>query len=145
MKKRGFGQGRWNGSGGKMLPGETITQTARREVKEELGVKLKNLHHVATLDFYFPLVATARGLDQQVIVFLSDTWDGKICETAEMKPRWFRKNKLPLARMWSDDRFWVPAIFRGKFVKAEFALGKDDTVLEKKVLVYEAPSKEITS
>jgi 8-oxo-dGTP pyrophosphatase MutT (NUDIX family) len=30
MKKRGFGQGRWNGFGGKVEPGETILQGALR-------------------------------------------------------------------------------------------------------------------
>ena len=30
MKKRGFGEGRWNGFGGKVEQGETITQAAYR-------------------------------------------------------------------------------------------------------------------
>lgn len=30
LKKRGFGQGRWNGFGGKVEPGETILQAAHR-------------------------------------------------------------------------------------------------------------------
>jgi len=30
MKKRGFGEGRWNGFGGKVEPGETIAQGALR-------------------------------------------------------------------------------------------------------------------
>ncbi len=33
LKKRGFGQGRWNGFGGKVQPGETIEQGARRSVR----------------------------------------------------------------------------------------------------------------
>ena len=30
MKKRGLGEGRWNGFGGKVQPGETIQDAARR-------------------------------------------------------------------------------------------------------------------
>ena len=30
MKKRGFGEGRWNGFGGKVESGETITEAAIR-------------------------------------------------------------------------------------------------------------------
>lgn len=30
MKKRGFGAGKWNGFGGKVNPGETIEDAARR-------------------------------------------------------------------------------------------------------------------
>ncbi|XP_037783471.1 7,8-dihydro-8-oxoguanine triphosphatase-like [Penaeus monodon] len=36
-KKRGFGQGRWNGFGGKVEAGETPEQAAIRETKEEAG------------------------------------------------------------------------------------------------------------
>ena len=38
MKKRGFGQGRWNGFGGKVAPGETIDAAASRELREEAGI-----------------------------------------------------------------------------------------------------------
>ena len=30
LKKRGFGAGKWNGFGGKLEPGETIEQAAKR-------------------------------------------------------------------------------------------------------------------
>lgn len=30
LKKRGFGEGKWNGFGGKVEPGETIHQAAAR-------------------------------------------------------------------------------------------------------------------
>ena len=53
MKKRGFGQGRWNGAGGKPKDEETIIETAIRETQEEIGVTPKNISQVATLDFYF--------------------------------------------------------------------------------------------
>lgn len=35
MKKRGFGQGKWNGFGGKVEPGETVAAAALRELQEE--------------------------------------------------------------------------------------------------------------
>jgi 8-oxo-dGTP pyrophosphatase MutT (NUDIX family) len=35
LKKRGFGAGKWNGFGGKVEPGESIVQGARRELLEE--------------------------------------------------------------------------------------------------------------
>jgi len=54
MKKRGFGEGRWNGVGGKVADGETVEDAAVHEIEEEIGVKPITLHQVATLDFYFP-------------------------------------------------------------------------------------------
>jgi len=35
MKKRGFGQGRWNGFGGKVEKGESVAEGAARELLEE--------------------------------------------------------------------------------------------------------------
>ena len=38
MKKRGFGEGKWNGAGGKVNAGETVEHAAVRELREEVGV-----------------------------------------------------------------------------------------------------------
>ncbi len=38
MKKRGFGTGRFNGTGGKLQEGETIEDACMRETKEEIDV-----------------------------------------------------------------------------------------------------------
>jgi len=40
MKKRGFGQGRWNGFGGKVAPEETVLEAAKREMLEEAGLEI---------------------------------------------------------------------------------------------------------
>ena len=51
MKKRGFGEGKWNGIGGKLdleKDGD-IYETAIREIEEEVGVKVKNIEKVAIL------------------------------------------------------------------------------------------------
>lgn len=40
MKKRGFGEGKWNGAGGKVEAGETIVQAASRELREETGIEI---------------------------------------------------------------------------------------------------------
>ena len=38
MEKRGFGKGRWNGFGGKLLEEETVEEAACREINEEIGI-----------------------------------------------------------------------------------------------------------
>jgi 8-oxo-dGTP pyrophosphatase MutT (NUDIX family) len=69
MKKRGFGQGRFNGVGGKREKDETIFAAARRETFEEIGVKPTKITKAAVLNFYFPHVALKENWNQQVVVF----------------------------------------------------------------------------
>ena len=37
-KKRGFGEGFWNGFGGKVDAGESVDEAALRELREEAGI-----------------------------------------------------------------------------------------------------------
>ena len=55
MKKRGFGEGKWNGFGGKVEPGETILDAAVRELEEECGASVapQELVQRALLTFIF--------------------------------------------------------------------------------------------
>ncbi|MDD4785472.1 MAG: 8-oxo-dGTP diphosphatase [Candidatus Shapirobacteria bacterium] len=130
MKKRGFGQGRWNGAGGKPKEGETIIETAIRETQEEIGVTPKNISQVATLDFYFQ---NKPEWNQQVLVFTSNDWEGETSESEEMKPQWFEIDKIPFESMWPDDPFWLPLILKNKKIKAEFTFGDKDIILNQKV------------
>ena len=135
MKKRGFGKDRWNGVGGKQNPGENIKQTAIRETQEEISITPKDLEVRAVLDFYFP---KNPDWSQQVIVYFSKSWDGTPEETEEMKPRWYKKDDLPLNEMWADDKHWLPQVLRGEKVKAEFSFGEDETVLDFNVRVVKS-------
>lgn len=83
MKKRGFGAGRWNGFGGKLLEGETIEDGARRETKEEAGVDLIDLNKVGIIDFEFE----GNSEILQVHIFKINEFLGKPAESEEMKPQ----------------------------------------------------------
>src|ERR1700734_1865860 len=87
LKKRGFGEGKWNGVGGKPDGEESIEQTAIRECQEEIGVKPIEISQTAKLDFYFP--KDKPDWDQQVNVYLCRKWEGKPTESEEMAPKWF--------------------------------------------------------
>jgi 8-oxo-dGTP pyrophosphatase MutT (NUDIX family) len=120
MKKRGFGVGKWNGVGGKPLPGEGIRAAALREMHEEIGVTGSALERVATLNFYFPHVPAKRDWNQQAVVYLVRDWEGEPSESEEMAPRWFPVQDLPLDGMWADDRYWLPRVLRGERLTADF-------------------------
>lgn len=125
MKKRGFGEGRWNGVGGKPMIDETIVDAAIRETEEEIKVTPKQLKKVATLNFYFPKLDRFRNWDQQVIVFFVEEWEGEPTETEEMAPKWFLQSHLPFSEMWPDDIHWLPKVLQGNIIEAEFRFNKE--------------------
>lgn len=113
MKKTGFGQGKYNGFGGKIEQGETIQQATVRELEEESGIKVKEeqLELVGTLDFIFPASPQLR---HDVHIFLARTWQGQPVETEEMKPQWFLFSDIPYSEMWQDDLYWLPKALAGE-------------------------------
>lgn len=129
MKKRGFGRGKWNGAGGKPLPGERIEDAAVREAEEEIGVTPRGLRRVATIGFYFPHAGDS-GWDQEVCVFLAAAWDGEPIETNEMAPRWFPIDRLPLDAMWPDDAYWLPHVLAGARLQAHFLYRNEHEIAE---------------
>ncbi len=139
MKKRGFGAERWNGVGGKPDQNETIEQAAIRECNEEINVTPLALKQVATLDFYFP--PTKAIWNQQVIVYFCTDWRGNPTETEEMNPAWFKVSDIPYAKMWPDDKFWLPEVLKGNFVTATFRFDDDDHILSHELQVATFPRK----
>jgi len=51
MKKRGFGEGKYNGIGGKVEDGETVKDAAVRELYEEVGVHTNEMEKIAEITF----------------------------------------------------------------------------------------------
>ena len=137
MKKRGFGQGRWNGVGGKpdLEKNENVLDSAIRETEEEVKIKPKKLEKVAIFDFYFP--EHRKEHNQQVHVFLIREWEGEPEETEEMKPQWFKTEIIPYDEMWDDDKYWLPHILEGKKLKAKFFFDEQDKVSKQKINLVE--------
>lgn len=117
MKKRGFGEGRWNGFGGKVAGGETLVEAARRELKEEVGIEAAELWKVGLLDFSFE---SDDKLSLEVHVFMTHSYTGEIVESEEMRPGWFVFADIPYSEMWPDDVIWLPLVLEGKQVKGSF-------------------------
>lgn len=129
MKKRGFGEGKLNGYGGKPEQGETITQCAVRELEEESGVIATEnvLDKVGEITFKFPHKPE---WNQVVHVYFIESWEGEPVETEEMKPFIFEKEKLPYDKMWSDDPHWLPDAIAGKHIKGTVVFAEDQSVME---------------
>lgn len=136
MKKRGFGANRHNGYGGKQESDESIPSAAVRELYEEstVHVQERDLQKRAEIEFTFP---EKPEWDQRVHVYIVQQWIGQPQETEEMFPKWFHKLSIPYQNMWPDDPYWLSHILEGKYIKAKFSLGVDQsTIFSKDIQVY---------
>lgn len=134
MKKRGFGEGRWNGVGGKVDEDESILDATVREAEEEIGVTARNPKKVGMLQFTF---LQNPEFDQNVHVFIAEEWEGEPTESEEMKPEWVPVDNVPYDTMWPDDIFWLPEVLDGNGVEASFTFGPGDTIEEKEVNIVD--------
>lgn len=110
MKKRGFGQGKWNGFGGKLEENEDIHTCARRELEEECGLRCTELRRAGYIVFKMLDIAKI----MRVHVF--DTWSftGEPTESEEMRPQWYDEDNVPFDKMWADDPHWFDYMLAGK-------------------------------
>lgn len=115
MKKRGFGEGKWNGVGGKADPGESEFDAAIRECQEEIGVTPINPKLVGKIKFYDK---QDPAFGHHAHIFTATEWEGEPVETDEMRPEWFAVANIPYVKMWADDILWLPLVLDGKLFEA---------------------------
>jgi len=131
QKKRGFGEGRWNGAGGKVEPPESILDAMVRECQEEIGVTPLRYRKVGELAF--DAYHKGEKLDLLVHTYLCEVWEGEPTESEEMNPKWFKTSDIPYDDMWQDDKFWLPQVLEGKKVTGIFTFDKQDRMLTHQV------------
>lgn len=131
MKKRGFGEGNFNGVGGKLKDGESPEQAMIRETEEEIGIIPINYEKVGILDF----IEFYKGEKENVVVHLytATEWNGEIKESEEMRPRWFNINEVPYDKMFPDDKHWLPILLEGKKFNAFFEFDEEWNPISKKL------------
>jgi len=121
-KKRGFGEGKINGPGGKVKQGESIIYGAIRETLEETGIQPLDLQKKAILDFYFGKTENPLW---KVHVFTARKYTGNLVETEEAKGEWVEIDDIPYDLMWEDDKYWLPKVLSGDLLKGEFWFSAD--------------------
>lgn len=141
MKKRGFGQGRWNGVGGKVEDGETIENAMVREAEEEIGVTPTSFEKVGDIRFdeYFKGEPTL----MHVHVFIATEWEGEPTESEEMAPKWFSVTDVPFSEMWSDDPYWLPQVLEGKKISGDFKLDAADAIVSHTIIEVDNFRKDL--
>jgi len=131
MKKRGFGNGKYNGVGGKIENGETPENAMIRETEEEISVTPTKFEKVGVIEFdeYY------KGNKENIMfhLYFVYEWIGIPKETEEMSPKWFDIDDIPYDKMLPDDKYWLPLVLNGKKIKAYFEFDEEWNLLSKKI------------
>ena len=145
LKKRGFGQGKMNGFGGKMESGETMAECACRELEEESGCKVQVERVQARGRLHFDMLNDSGMVDKRtgriiprllVYVYTAELADstGVVTESDEMQPQWCSWDEIPLDRMWPDDAFWLPKLLAGNDIVGHFEFANQQDIVRHNVL-----------
>ena len=138
IKKDGFGEGRYNGYGGKFDPKEdkNLEATARREFNEESTAKALELEKKGIINFRF---SQKPGKVFRVNIYEVLSYEGEVQETEEMRPFWFKIEDIPYDKMWAADCEWMPYFLEGKKFTGNiyFEHPKTDVVLGKNIKIVD--------
>lgn len=130
-KKYGKLSGIWNGFGGKVEQGETISQAAERELEEECGIKPLDMKKRGIILFKFE--EDGNPFDgkpaMEVHIYSVTEFKGNPTESEEMRPQWFPRSEIPYTNMWPDDIYWLPMLLEGKNFMGSFFLKDQKTIV----------------
>jgi 8-oxo-dGTP pyrophosphatase MutT (NUDIX family) len=121
-----FGEGKWNGVGGKIKPEETPEECAKREVFEETNLYVLKLIPHGTIRHYF---GKKNEPDWIVYHYSVKDFKGEPKGSDEGELRWFSFDDIPYEEMWQDDRYWLPFQIQGKSFQGEFYFNSNATEL----------------
>jgi mutator protein MutT len=122
-----FGEGKWNGTGGKIDLGETPLQAAIREVKEETSLDVSDLRLHGVLNHYFG----PKDINPwQVHIYSTNAYKGTPTASEEGELRWFTPEEIPYGQMWQDDKHWLPLLLEGREFTGEFHFNEDGSDLQ---------------
>ncbi len=109
-------RGKWNGLGGKLEPGESPEECARREIREESGLEVNDLIWKGVLTF----PGFSNDEDWYAFVFIASVEDGPLIDSPEGDLKWVDRDELLKLNLWEGDLIFLPwldrpGVFSGKF------------------------------
>lgn len=116
-KENDMHQGKWNGLGGKLDPGESPEECVIREVREESGLKIRKPILKGLLTF----PGFANDEDWYAFVFLAHEFEGQLIDSSEGDLAWIDDQDLLELDLWEGDLIFLPwlenpGFFSGKFI-----------------------------
>ncbi len=125
--------GKWNGLGGKLLPGETPEQCVLREIEEESGLKLTNPRWRGVLTF----PAFSAEEDWYVFLFVAHEFTGELIDSNEGVLRWIDDSELLNLNLWAGDKIFLKWLEQANFFSGQF-IYQDGALKEHSVVFYTA-------
>ena len=92
----------------------------------------KSLKKIAINKYFFIHNPT---IDLEMHIFLCNKWKGVPKESEEMKPRWFKVDKIPYKKMWDSDKYWIPLILKGKKLRCKSYVDDKDITIKREIKV----------
>lgn len=123
--------GKWNGLGGKLEPGETPEECARREIEEESGLKVSTLVWKGLITF----PQFSKQEDWYTFIFLAETADRDLIDSPEGEIHWIANDELLSLNLWAGDRIFLPWLDRPGFFSAKF-IYQEGELLDYQVIFY---------
>lgn len=115
-KENDMHEGKWNGLGGKFLPGETPEQCVIREVEEESGLIIEK----PVLKGFLTFPKFSKNVDWYVFVYEAYNYSGEIIESDEGHLEWIRDSELTDLNLWEGDQHFFKWMDENKLFSAKF-------------------------
>ena len=130
-KELDYHEGKWNGLGGKLEPGETPEECAIREVKEESGLDVVNPYLEGIMTF--PMFDNVD--DWYVFLFTASEFSGDMIDSPEGNLSWIDDEKLLDLPMWEGDYVFLKWVGGDRFFSAKF-IYKNKELADHSVIFY---------
>jgi 8-oxo-dGTP diphosphatase len=115
-KENDMHEGKWNGLGGKLEPGETPEECVVREVREESGLHIHNPLLKGLLTF-----PAFDGFDDwYVFVFVATEFEGELIDSAEGDLQWIDDSQLLDLPLWDGDKIFLTWLKKSEVFSAKF-------------------------
>jgi len=126
-------QGKWNGLGGKLEPGETPEECASREIYEESGLIARKLEWKGILTF----PDFANNEDWYAFVFVVPEFEGALIDSVEGDLHWIDNKELSNLNLWEGDTIFLPWLERPEFFSGKFVY-KEGRLVDYQLSIYGA-------
>ena len=130
-KENDIHQGKWNGLGGKLDPGETPEECVIREVREESGLTIAD----PLLKGFLTFPDFANDEDWYAFVFVAKRYNGQLIDSEEGNLRWIDDKELLELDLWAGDLIFLPWLERPGFFSGKFVY-QNGQLIEHSVVFY---------